>query len=56
MHTNEPTIKDELLNAYIDGRYYNHCGNINVDFKGSLSTLNSQIKYTSEKSDVYQNY
>ena len=50
MHTNEPTIKDELLNAYIDGRYYNHCGNINVDFnkKTVLSRIDNELKVVGE--------
>ena len=31
---NEPTIKDTLLKAYIDARYYNNCGDINVSYDG----------------------
>ena len=31
---NEPTIKDTLLKAYIDARYYNDCGDINVSYDG----------------------
>ena len=31
---NEPTIKDTFLKAYIDARYYNNCGDINVAYNG----------------------
>ena len=31
---NEPTIKDTLLKSYIDARYYNNCGDINVSYDG----------------------
>ena len=29
---NEATIKDSFLKIYIDGKYYNHCGNINTEY------------------------
>lgn len=29
---NEATIKDTFMKIYIDGKYYNHCGNINLDY------------------------
>lgn len=50
IHTNEPTIKEELLNAYIDGKFYNHCGDINVDFnkKTVLSRIDNELKVVGE--------
>lgn len=30
--TNEPTIKDYFMKIYIDGKYYNYCGNVNVSY------------------------
>ena len=32
LKTNEATIKDIVLKVYIDAKYYNHCGNINIDY------------------------
>lgn len=29
---NEATIKDTLLDVYIDGKYYNFCGDVNVEY------------------------
>ena len=29
---NEATIKDIFLKIYIDGKYYSHCGNINIEY------------------------
>ena len=29
---NEPTIKDTFLTTYIDAKYYNHCGDVNVAY------------------------
>jgi len=31
---NEPSIKDNFLRSYIDAKYYNHCGDINVSYNG----------------------
>ena len=44
--TNESTIKETLLNAYIDGKYYNFCGNINVEF--NKKTVSSRIEHEIE--------
>lgn len=32
--TNEESIKETLLNSYIDAKYYNYCGNVNVEYNG----------------------
>ena len=34
LKVNEPTIKDTFLKSYIDAKYYNHCGDINVSYDG----------------------
>ena len=43
---NESTIKDELLKDYIDGKYYNYCGNVNVEYNGKnmLSRIDGELK------------
>ena len=44
--TNESSIKEEILDAYIDGKYYNHCGDINVQFskKNVFSKIEQEIE------------
>ncbi len=32
--TNEASIKELLLKTYIDGKYYNFCGDVNVEYNG----------------------
>lgn len=32
LEVNESSIKSTLLKTYIDGKYYNYCGNINVEY------------------------
>ena len=34
LKVNEAAIKDALLKSYLDVRYYNHCGDVNVDYNG----------------------
>ena len=48
--TNEPTIREAMLNAYVDGKYYNFCGNVNTEFnkKTVLTKINAEIKKTGE--------
>jgi len=43
---NESTIKEVLLNAYIDGKYYNYCGNTNVEFnkKTVFTKIDTELK------------
>ncbi len=43
---NESTIKDELLKDYIDGKYYNYCGNVNVEYNGKniITRIDSELK------------
>ena len=51
MQTNESTIKENLLNTYIDGKYYNFCGNVNVEFnkKTVLSKIEQEIRKKGEE-------
>ena len=50
LHTNESTIRETLLNAYIDGKYYNFCGNVNVEFnkRTILSRIDKEIQNTGD--------
>lgn len=51
LKTNEPTIKDRFLKIYIDAKYYNHCGNINLDYnnKNICSKLEELLNNESDK-------
>lgn len=51
LQTNESTIKESLLNVYIDGKYYNYCGNTNVEFnkKTVLSRIEQEIQKAGEE-------
>jgi len=50
MQTNESTIREAILNTYIDGKYYNFCGNVNVEFnkKNLLSRIDREIQKTGD--------
>lgn len=47
---NENTIKDSLLDTYIDGKYYNFCGNVNVEYnsKNIISKIDNELKLLGE--------
>ena len=49
--SNEPSIKDELLNCYIDGIYYNHCGDINTDYnmKNACSKIDEVLNIKAQQ-------
>lgn len=32
LKSNELTIKDKFVKGYIDGKYYNYCGEVNVEY------------------------
>ena len=51
LQTNESTIKETLLNVYIDGKYYNFCGNTNVEFnkRTVFSRIDQEIKRAGEE-------
>ena len=51
LKTNEATIKDNFLKIYIDGKYYNYCGDINVEYNGRNMNvrLETALKESAEK-------
>lgn len=58
---NEPTIKDKLIDSYIDAKYYNHCGNIDLAYNGNnkmlrvdslLEKLGENLKKSYKESDT----
>ena len=51
LKTNEPTIKDKFIKVYIDAKYYNHCGNINLDYnnKNICSKLEELLNTESDR-------
>ena len=56
LKTNEPTIKDKFIDAYIDAKYYNKCGNINLEYNGR--NMNARIEKTMKElsSKLKKNY
>jgi len=56
LQTNESTIKETILNTYIDGKYYNFCGNTNVEFnkKTVFSRIDQEIQKIGD--DLILNY
>ena len=47
---NYATIIEEFIKVYMDGRYHNYCGDINIEFnnKNKVKKLDELIKYTSD--------
>ena len=47
---NEQSIKKVILDSYIDGKYYNYCGNVNVEFnkKNIVTRIDNELKKTGE--------
>ena len=47
---NEQSIKKIILDSYIDAKYYNHCGDVNVDFnkKNLVSKIDKELKLLGE--------
>lgn len=50
LKTNEPTIREKIVTAYIDAKYYNNCGNINLAYNGKnmLTKVDSLIEKVGE--------
>lgn len=48
---NEATIRDELKKCYIDGKYYNYVGNINVEYtaKNMISRIDNELERIGEE-------
>lgn len=51
LKTNEATIRELLIEAYIDAKYYNFCGDVNVEYDGrTVNTLvTSAIKESAKE-------
>ena len=51
LKTNEPTIRETLLKSYIDAKYYNFCGDVNVEYNGrNMNTrIESALKNVADK-------
>lgn len=49
--TNEPTIKEKLIDSYIDAKYYNNCGNINLNYNGKnmMTKVDALIEQIGER-------
>ena len=37
LKTNEPTIRDIFIDSYIDAKYYNNCGEINLEYNAEAA-------------------
>ena len=48
---NEQSIKKAMLDAYIDAKYYNYCGNVNVEFnkQNVVTKIDNELKNIGEK-------
>ena len=48
---NEPTIKDLFIESYIDAKYYNNCGNINLEYnaKNMNTKMETALKEIAQK-------
>lgn len=51
LKTNETTIRENFLKVYIDGKYYNYCGDVNVEYNGrNMNTrIENALKESAEK-------
>lgn len=51
LKTNEATIRENFLKVYIDGKYYNYCGDVNVEYNGrNMNTrIENALKDAAEK-------
>lgn len=49
--TNESTIKDLFIESYVDAKYYNNCGNINLEYnaKNMNTKIEAALKEIAEK-------
>lgn len=56
LKTNEATIKDSFLKIYIDGKYYNHCGNINIDYNNKNVCSKLEEVFNKESLRIIKEY
>lgn len=53
---NEITIKKNFLNAYIDGKYYNYCGDVNVEYNGKNMTSKMSLVIATTANEMINSY
>jgi len=53
---NEATIQKNFLKAYIDGKYYNYCGDINVSYNGKNMNSKMSAVLSSIADQMIKNY
>ena len=54
--TNEATIKDSFLKIYIDGKYYNHCGDVVIDYNSKNVCSKLEKILSDEAIKMIKNY
>ncbi len=54
--TNEASIKKTFLKAYIDGKYYNYCGDINVSYNGKNMISRMSLVLSHIADSMIENY
>lgn len=54
--TNEATIKKTFLKAYIDGKYYNYCGDVNTEYNGKNMTSKMSLVISEVANRLIQDY
>lgn len=53
---NEASIIKELIKCYVDAKYYNHCGDVNVEYNNKNKTLNIIYALTDNSDLLLKNY
>lgn len=53
---NEATIKDVFLKTYIDAKYYNYCGDINVEYNGRNMTTRIDYAFKETANKLIEQY
>jgi len=53
---NYVTITDEFVKAYMDGRYYNFCGDVNVEFTNKNRVKKLNLVITETKNNLIKKY
>lgn len=56
LKTNEPTIKDRFVKIYMDAKYYNHCGNINLDYNNKNICSKIEELLNTESNKIIEEY
>ena len=53
---NEATIRDNLLKVYIDAKYYNYCGDVNVEYNGRNMATRIATAISNAANDMANKY